>query len=370
MEEKKGPQSIRALDMFCGVGGSSAGARAAGADLVAAIDMWPLAKTTYKDNFPDTRFYRRKLEHVSPGQVLKEVGPIDLLLASPECTNHTCAKGKAERSEESRKTAFHVTRFARAFLPRWIVVENVVQMKSWKRYEEWLSGLRRLGYCVKEQKLNAADFGVPQARRRLFIILEQGNMPPEVNPPTNLATQKASKVVSSNGPFRFSQLRKEKRAENTIARADRAIAKIGKIKPFLIVYYGSDAAGGWQSLDMPLRTVTTIDRFAYVRRNGHGHEMRMLQVPELKKAMGFPDTYKLEHGTRREKIKLLGNAVCPPVMKAIVNTITAGLPAIHSPAQKRGSRSPNEPIEILRTALEARAQDTAAPQRARRSKKS
>jgi len=345
MEEKKVPQSIRALDMFCGAGGSSAGARAAGADLVAAIDMWPLAKTTYKDNFPDTRFYRRKLENVSPRQVLKDVGPIDLLLASPECTNHTCAKGKGERSEESRKTALHVTRFAKALMPRWIVVENVVQMKSWKRYEKWLSGLRRLGYCVREQTLNAAHFGVPQARRRLFIICEQGNMPPEVNPPANLEPQKASKVVSSNGNFRFSQLRKEKRAENTIARADRAIAKLGETEPFLIVYYGSDAAGGWQRLDAPLRTVTTLDRFAYVRRNGHGHEMRMLQVPELKRAMGFPDTYKLEHGTRREKIKLLGNAVCSPVMKAIVTTITADVRAIHSPPQREASPA-NESVQI------------------------
>jgi len=345
MEEKKVPQSIRALDMFCGAGGSSVGARAAGADLVAAIDMWPLAKTTYIDNFPDARFYRRKLEHVSPRQVLKEVGPIDLLLASPECTNHTCAKGKGERSEDSRKTAFHVTRFARALKPHWIVVENVVQMKSWKRYDEWLSRLRRLGYCVREQTLNAAQFGVPQARRRLFIICERGKMPPQVNPPANLDLQKASEVVSSNGNFRFSQLRKEKRAENTIARADRAIAKIGETEPFLIVYYGSDAAGGWQRLDAPLRTVTTLDRFAYVRRNGHGHEMRMLQVPELKRAMGFPDTYKLEHGTRREKIKLLGNAVCSPVMKAIVTTITADVRAIHSPPQREASPA-NESVQI------------------------
>jgi DNA (cytosine-5)-methyltransferase 1 len=50
--------------------------------------------------------------------------------------------------------------------------------------------------------------------------------------------------------------------------------------------------------------------------------MRMLQVPEIKAAMGFPDDYSLEHGTRREKIKLLGNAVCPPVMAAVVRALT------------------------------------------------
>ncbi len=49
--------------------------------------------------------------------------------------------------------------------------------------------------------------------------------------------------------------------------------------------------------------------------------MRMLQPEELKVAMGFPETYRLEVGTRREKVKLMGNAVCPPVMKCIVRAI-------------------------------------------------
>lgn len=72
------------------------------------------------------------------------------------------------------------------------------------------------------------------------------------------------------------------RGKNTIARAERAMAKLGEDEPFLLVYPGSDAPGGGQRLNAPLRTVTTLDRFASVRRNRHGHEMRMLQVPELK----------------------------------------------------------------------------------------
>jgi len=49
--------------------------------------------------------------------------------------------------------------------------------------------------------------------------------------------------------------------------------------------------------------------------------MRMLQVPELKQAMGFPNYFKLKHGTRRDQIKLIGNAVCPPVLKVILNSM-------------------------------------------------
>ena len=85
------------------------------------------------------------------------------------------------------------------------------------------------------------------------------------------------------------------------------------------------AAGGWQRLDRPLRTIATIDRFALVEPGfGRGckPQMRMLQVSELRRAMGFKTgLIAMNHGTRRDKIRLLGNGVCPPVMQAIVERI-------------------------------------------------
>ena len=102
-------------------------------------------------------------------------------------------------------------------------------------------------------------------------------------------------------------------------RARHAIKIVGPEQPFIMVYYGSDGAGGFQTLDRPLRTVTTLDRFALVRPNGDGHEMRMLQPPELAAAMGFPSSHKWPETARRNRIKLIGNAVCPPVMKDVVS---------------------------------------------------
>jgi DNA (cytosine-5)-methyltransferase 1 len=265
-------------------------------------------------------FLLERCEDIDLDQLKKKLGPIDLIIASPECTSHTCAKGNAPRSETSRRTAFQVVRFARAFKPRWLVVENVVHMRTWKSYSNWLRQLVDLGYNVKEQVVNAADHGVPQARRRLFVMCDRERPASEVQR-TAKRRRTAASVVKKKGSFRFSDLRHENRAEATIERAERALAKIGHKKPFLLVYYGSDAAGGWQPLNVPLRTLTTLDRFAYVRVKGKGHEMRMLQVPEIKAAMGFPNDYRLEHGTRREKIKLLGNAVCPPVMAAVLNNL-------------------------------------------------
>ncbi len=58
---------------------------------------------------------------------------------------------------------------------------------------------------------------------------------------------------------------------------------------FLLEYYGSDGVGGWQKINCPLRTITTVDRFALVKPSPRGHEMRMLQVPELQLAMGMDE---------------------------------------------------------------------------------
>jgi DNA (cytosine-5)-methyltransferase 1 len=123
------------------------------------------------------------------------------------------------------------------------------------------------------------------------------------------------------------------RAQATLDRAERAINELGPQEPFLVVYYGSDGSGGWQPLDRPLRTVTTLDRFGLVWWESNTPMFRMLQVPELMRAMGFERAcapgsirrvYTLDGiGQRRERIKLLGNGVCPPVMQAVVSALTA-----------------------------------------------
>ena len=111
---------------------------------------------------------------------------------------------------------------------------------------------------------------------------------------------------------------------NTLVRAKRAIASLGEQTPFLLVYYGSDGSGGWQPLTRPLRTITTVDRVALVEPGDHGLEMRMLQVPELRRAMGFSECFALSYGTRRDRIRLLGNCVCPPVMEEVIRSLTQG----------------------------------------------
>ncbi len=317
---------LRGIDLFCGGGGSSWGARNAGAEIVCAVDAWPVAADTYRANIPGARVVNATLDENCCASILGDVGDIDLILASPECTNHTCAKGNRPRDEESKQTANYVINFARALSPRWIILENVVQMRNWHGYTPLIDDLRALGYNILPQILNAADFGVPQTRRRLFLLCDREVMPLEVMPTMHRRPRMhmARDVVQLDGPWESRPLYSERRAPDTLARAERAMEALGKGEPFLVVYYGSDGSGGWQPLDRPLRTLTTLDRFGLVTWKRRAPMLRMLQVPELKKAMGFDNIYRLPYGSRRDQIRILGNGVCPPVMEAIVRSLTAG----------------------------------------------
>ena len=313
---------IRGLDIFCGVGGSSAGARAAGVEVVSGIDMCALATETFSANFPGSRVITSRLEDIDLVTLMKQIGRIDILLASPECTNHTCARGSAPRDESSQATAMLVVEYLRVLRPRWLVVENVIQMRTWSRYGELKHALKKLGYHLEEQLLDASDFGVAQTRRRLFLMGDRKKEPNLVIRKCPVWRKPAKSILDPVGTWKTSPLFDERRALATLERAKRGFKTLGENASFLLVYYGSDGSGGWQPLSRPLRTITTLDRFALVESNGRGPRMRMLQVPELKRAMGFNQNFKLPAGTRRDRIRLLGNAVCPPVMEAVARTLT------------------------------------------------
>lgn len=312
---------IRTFDMFCGGGGSSYGAKMAGAKIVGGIDLWSLATQVFADNFPEAYVFRGRVEDYEPQIIADRIGPIDLLLASPECTSHSNARGGRPRLESSRATAFQVVRYARVMKPRWLVVENVTQMRSWSRYSEFLQSLRDEGYEISEHVLDAAEHGVPQKRSRLFIVCDREAEPPSQFPENRGPQRPAACILDKPGVWRNSPLDNGRRAVATLERANRGFSALGRDEAFLIVYYGSDGAGGWQPLTVPLRTVTTLDRFALCEPSEAGPTLRMLQAPELARAMGFDDDLTLVRGVRRDRIRILGNGVCPPVMDTVVRTL-------------------------------------------------
>jgi len=274
----------------------------------------------YAANFPRARFRLCDLATLTESDIRVirgDLGLVDLLLASPPCTDHSPARGAKPPSSAGLDLPWCVWRFAAVFLPRWIVVENVIGMRRWHDYRPFLCALMGLGYRARVCILDAADFGVPQRRRRLYVVCDREAEPPEIAPRVSVRIPAAC-VVDLDG-YAYAPLYTPRRARATIERVERAVHALGRDVAFISVYYGSGPQ--WQTLDVPLRTVTTRGHFALVRPRRGGHEMRMLQVDELRRAMGFPAWFDFGGCTRTETMRLLGNAVCPPVMQAIVETL-------------------------------------------------
>lgn len=313
-------------DMFCGGGLGARGAVQAGMAPVLAVDLWDVACKTYQANFPRAVVLNKRVEDIDPVEYCKP-GTLDLLLASPECTNHSVAKGSAPRSEISKETALHTVDWIAALRPKWFVIENVKEMKSWGRYNELLDLLKALGYQTREQIINAAEYGAPQSRVRLFLIGGLNIAPPPITPPSDVKLKTVRDILDPDGMWPMTPVFVERRAEATKARARDAIKSLGgSDAEFLIVYYGSGGDKSWQTLDLPLRTVTTIDRFALVKKVRNRWQMRMLQPSELARAMSLPPEHLFPAGSRREKVKVCGNGVCAAVVERIVQQLRAFTP--------------------------------------------
>lgn len=312
------------VDLFCGGGLGARGAVRAGGTPLLGLDSWELATKTYKANFPGSDVITDLIENVNIQALGNRYRP-DVLLTSPECTSHSIARGAKPGSESSRETAIGIVPWVESMKPRWLIVENVNRMKKWDRHDELVETIEGLGYTVSDLFLNSADFGSAQARKRMFLVCDkQGSRVSReqllaLGPRTPLT---ARDVIDWNADHISRPLRQSGRAKATLERADRAIASIGANVPFIIVYYGSDYAGGWQSLNVPLRTVTTVDRFGLVTWRKKEPYLRMLQPSELLRAMGGGNDHVLPHGSRREKVKLCGNGVCSDVMTAIFEWIS------------------------------------------------
>lgn len=297
---------MRTVDLFAGAGGSSWGARLAGFQIVAAVNHWPLACTSHEANFPDAKHFCQDAALMDP----RTLPQFDLLLASPECRGHARAKGKERpHHDASRASAWCVVNVSEVCRPRFIVVENVPELRNWLLYHEWRSSLERLGYSLAEHVFDAADFGVPQNRVRLIIVGSLDRLPLIQQP--GKRHRPISGVLDLDGG-KWSAVKGH--CERTLRRIARGRETFGDT--FVMPYYGSGSGETGRSIERPIGTVTTRDRWAIVRED----RMRMLTPAEYQQAMGFPKSYKIT-GTRAEQIHQLGNAVAPPMMTHVCKSL-------------------------------------------------
>lgn len=356
---------ISAVDLFAGAGGTSTGLLQAATDLGLSVDLlainhWEKSVATHAANHPNARHLCESIERIIPAQAVPS-GRLALLAASPECTHHSNAAAGRPRSDQSRATAWHVCRWAADLTVDNIFVENVAEFQNWgpldaagrpirrrrgETFQAFVQALRCMGYRVEYRLQNAADFGDATSRRRLILMARRGDKrivwpePSHGTPTTPHRTArdiidwtlKGRPISGRTRPLSATTLRRveaglqkfggsvpepflilmeHRGSERNINRPLPTIttARCGAIalcSPFLIKFYGT--ADSPASVEDPLATVTTKDRFLLVEPTRQEIFFRMLQPHELAAAMSFPPGYKF-CGTKTDTVKMIGNAV-------------------------------------------------------------
>jgi len=181
--------TVTVTDLFCGAGGSSLGAEAAGMRLVMAANHWSTAIDVHQAHFPGAAHDCADVTQVDPRRYPRT----DVLIASPECTNHSAARGISRRrqqpslwedpdpgAERSRATMSDVVRFTEQMRYDAVVVENVVDAAKWVGWRAWHVAMEDLGYEHQVLSHNSMHHDVPQSRDRLYVVFWRKGLRPDL----------------------------------------------------------------------------------------------------------------------------------------------------------------------------------------------
>lgn len=308
---------VKVVSLFTGCGGSDSGLEKLGFEVVFANDIMPYARDLYLANFSKTDY---RLDDV---RNIKSFPAAELLVGCYPCQGFSQAGARvANRNINYLYQEFD--RALRAIRPKAFIVENVAGMfrsDSARLLNNQLVRFRSAGYFVNHQLLNAADFGVAQDRRRIFIvgIRSDFGIRYEFPEPTHGAGRKKPvKTIADalagmpewpEGEFVDAKFhwyymsRNRRRGWDEPSRTIVSKAQHVPIHPMSpeLLYVRPDV---WKwSSDAPKR------RFSY-------REAARLQG--FKKNLRFPDT---ESGILRNRYKVIGNAVPPPLFKAVAEAL-------------------------------------------------
>lgn len=302
-----------AADLFAGLGGWSAGAALAGVRVVFAANHWPAAVAVHRINHPGVHHECQDLMQID-WRALPDLRD-GVLIASPACQGFS-PNGRpgrvrpraAVKHQQDRNTTWAVLAAADTARPAIILVENVPELAAWDLFPAWCDTLRAMGYRVAHQVVNAQDYGVPQDRRRLIVQALRHREPIAIVP-TTARVGVGSAIDQAAGGW-------HQVASKTPGMAAR-MREAARRAPGPCLWANVDSARG-RRLDEPAPTMTTRSAGQWYLIDGP--RCRMLNVRELARIQGFPDSYMLP-AARTLAGRLLGNSVPVPMARAIVEQV-------------------------------------------------
>ena len=170
-------KSYNVIDLFCGAGGLTQGFHDAGFKTVYAVEFNSIFAETYKMNFPNVHLKVGDIKDITNDEIdaINKKYKVDIIVGGPPCQGFSIAGNIGRRFlEDPRNRLFmEYYRFVEIIKPKMFVLENVAAMVSHnkgKTIKEIVNVFEKLGYKVQFKVLNAAEYSVPQERRRVFIV--------------------------------------------------------------------------------------------------------------------------------------------------------------------------------------------------------
>lgn len=327
-----------AVDLFSGAGGTTQGLRKAGYNVIAAIENDATAARTFAANHPDTELLIRDIRRVQAPALARRLRAscdrLDLLTACPPCQPFSTL-GTGDSSDPRNALVSSVARFVENLKPRAILLENVPGLRSEPRFLKLIAGLKA-DYTMGEYVVQAADFGVPQNRRRVILVCV--NRKAKVTLPADLLSavpedfdlsprvaSDALKLAANLDPA-SDPTHRSRRSQSKTLRRIRAIRQGGgrlQLPKDLELACHSrlgnkNATSIYGRIDpmKPAPTMTTRCTTPSCGRFIHPTKDRGLTLREAALIQTFPVSYAFE-GTYGDIEQQIGNAVPPQLAEAL-----------------------------------------------------
>lgn len=168
---------LNAIDVFSGCGGLTAGLRAAGFNVLAAVEIKQGPSSVYRMNHPDVHLYTEDVRELDAKEILETLnlhkGELSLLAGCPPCQGFSKMRTKNRPQpvkDERNNLVFDFVRLVEGLLPQTVMLENVPGLKDNWRFKKVTKKLEELGYEWDCKIVNAADYGIPQRRKRMILM--------------------------------------------------------------------------------------------------------------------------------------------------------------------------------------------------------
>lgn len=332
-----------AIDLFSGCGGTTCGLVDAGFQVLSAVEIDPKAQETYKLNHPDVLLFEHDIRMVSPVAMLAalgiKVGDLDLLAGCPPCQGFSRLRTKNQATsiyDERNDLVTNFLDFVEVMKPKTVMLENVPALAKDSRFEKLNNQLKALGYLTIVHILDAADYDVPQRRKRLILLASKVHAP-SIAPKSKrrLTVRDAFKEVGA--PSKTSD-KLHALGENRTSEIRDLIARIPKnggsrrdlghehqldchkrMDGFHDVY-------GRMSWDDVSPTITSGCHNPSKGRFLHPSFNRTITLREAAILQGFPKDYKFNVAHGKSSIALMiGNALPPPFISAHAKNLREGV---------------------------------------------